>query len=615
MRLEPLRNPSLETNPRTTHAAGTRALLCAAIAATAFNVTSCGPSDTDTNGNEAGAAGMAGMAGSAGEGGTAGTGGVGGTGGIEGGTGGTAGSGGGDACKSLTYGGLAYKKYDVGQTGSFEVALGNQHPDKAYNNTRFTMINGEVLTKASKVILEKVEYDNYQTQGYGPVGDVSGVRPVILGAEQDYVDDGTGHCVPNFAAVSASAMQNPAKRPTLESPLGMYATVLKVENSTEAVAPSTLLVDRTRSELSTLYTANTQADYLMGNSKPVVTASAVRGADGFITVDLAGTTDENVGNDLVLGKLNASAPGVTFAPIPGQPGKFRSTAASNLTSLNLSVAGLNQNLVDDTSATSVNVTDGTGGTGGAGGTGGTGGTGAEGGTGGVGGTAGEGGVGGVGGTGGVDGGTGGTGGVGGTAGEGGTGGLDGGVGGAGAGGTDAGTGGTGGVGGTGGIDAGTGGTGGVVDPCTGVDCNGHGTCAAGECNCNTGYADVDNDPMNDCNKCDTGYRYYPNCEVIPPPVISNLAIDCSSTWDMCGCQGLDYPVTFDVTDATDCTVTPSVFSGLGTPGTNTPVTINGIHASSTHTTGSDAGDIIELEANCNGPAGAATPAKIQFTIF
>ena len=109
---------------------------------------------------------------------------------------------------------------------------------------------------------------------------------------------------------------------------------------------------------------------------------------------------------------------------------------------------------------------------------------------------------------------------------------------------------------------------------------------------------------------------YPNCEAIPPaPVITGLGIDCSSTWDMCGAGGLDYPVSFNVTNATNCTVTPHLISGGGPPGANGPVTINGNSASSTHTTGPYTLDVIELEANCDGPGGVAIPATVQFTLY
>ncbi|MFH0838502.1 MAG: hypothetical protein V1880_04530 [Patescibacteria group bacterium] len=94
---------------------------------------------------------------------------------------------------------------------------------------------------------------------------------------------------------------------------------------------------------------------LMSNSKPNISASATRDQDGHIVLDLTGTTDEGVGNDMVLSKLNASAPSVTFAPVPGQPGKFKTITPSALTSLNLSVAGLNEGLADYTTVKKIEV--------------------------------------------------------------------------------------------------------------------------------------------------------------------------------------------------------------------------------------------------------------------
>ncbi|MBU0706565.1 hypothetical protein KJ662_01535, partial [Patescibacteria group bacterium] len=197
--------------------------------------------------------------------------------------------------------------------------------------------------------------------------------------------------------------------------------------------------------------------YFPANSKPAVSSKVTRDQEGHIVVDLAGTTDEGDGSDMVLEKLGISAGGgLTFVPVPGQPGKWRSADPSNLGSFNLSVAGLSEGVTDDTTALDVNVP--------------------------------------------------------------------------------------------------------------------------------------------------------------PKPEISNLAIDCSSTNGFCLSQGINYPVIFSITNATDCSVTPSLISGDGPPGTNGPVIINGINASSVHTTGPWAGDTIELKADCNGPGGSATPQAIQFTL-
>lgn len=411
--------------------AGTRALLAVTMAAGALTLTGCGPGDGGNNGGQGGSAGVSGHAGEGGTGGTeGGAGGTAGTGGLDGGTGGEAGAGGSDPCKSLTFNGLASRVYQPGETGAFTVSLGAQHPDKAYNDTTFTMVSGDLAAQKTAIGLVKEAYNSNQYQTpYGPVGPVSGIEVVAYDPDQPYVyDQNIQDCALNLVDVNDAVLSNPAKQPTLESPMAMYSSELRVENSVQTPVPFTLLADRTRFAVSNLSTkSHPKVDFLFANSLPIVPAgvSAVRDANGFITVDLAGVTDEGDGSANILSKLGLTAPGVTFAPVSGQPGKFRTTAASNLTSLDLSVAGANQSWVADTTLKSgVTVTE--------------------------------------------------------------------------------------------------------TDPCQGVNCNGHGTCVSGACNCDPGFANNDSNPNEDCDGCDLQSGLYNNdypvCspDVTPPnaPVIT-----------------------------------------------------------------------------------------------
>jgi hypothetical protein len=146
------------------------------------------------------------------------------------------------------------------------------------------------------------------------------------------------------------------------------------------------------------------------------------------------------------------------------------------------------------------------------------------------------------------------------------------------------------------------------DPCDEVDCNGHGTCTDGSCECDPGYANDDSDPTDDCDSCDTGYQGYPNCGVIPPPEITNLAIDCSGgpVPGSCAAGGFPYPVDFNATDATSCNATPEViFGSSSAEGSTSLVNLIGTDGSFDYTTGLSGG-IVRITVDCNGIGGFDT---------
>ena len=383
-------------------------------------------------------------------------------------TGGTGGETGEDPCEDLQFEGLASKRFDPGEVGSFEVSLDASHPDAAYNTTRFEMVSGDIVIQPSLIGLRKVVKDNHQT-GYSTVGDLDGIRPIVIDADQHYIEDGQGGCELNLVSVNTMELSDPAKQPMMDAPNGVFATVFEEKNGGETLAAYTLTADRTRFALSNLTTLDDTTEVFMTNSKPVVAASAHRELDGHIVANLAGTTDESDGSDNVLGKLNLAAQGVIFSPVPGQPGTFRSNNPSNLTSLDMLVAGLNEGMVDDTSMQTVQVTETDPCIG-------------------------------------VD--------------CNGNGTCNGGdcVCDAGYVNDDADP----------QDDCDSCDVGYVgypncePDPCLNVECNGNGTCENGACNCDPGYANDDMNAADDCDSCDVGYVGYPNCQ--PDPCVG---VDCN----------------------------------------------------------------------------------------
>ena len=146
-----------------------------------------------------------------------------------------------------------------------------------------------------------------------------------------------------------------------------------------------------------------------------------------------------------------------------------------------------------------------------------------------------------------------------------------------------------------------------TDPCLGINTNGHGTCENGLVTCDEGFANDDVNPNEDCDGCDTGYRNYPTCEVIPAPEITGLGIHCSSTGGYCLSNWpTPYSANFNVENATDCVANAIVVSGNGSPGNTSAVTVNGNVGSLNYTSGSDSGDLIRVSVTCNGPGGSGS---------
>jgi len=93
-----------------------------------------------------------------------------------------------------------------------------------------------------------------------------------------------------------------------------------------------------------------------------------------------------------------------------------------------------------------------------------------------------------------------------------------------------------------------------------------------------------------------------NIEVeIEAPSINGLSVECGE-WG-CLSAGEIYPVTFDVTDATNGSASVELISGLGTAGSVSNVTIDGDAGYLEYTSGSTAGDVIRITVEATGPGG------------
>ncbi|MBU1683002.1 hypothetical protein KJ742_03580 [Patescibacteria group bacterium] len=93
-----------------------------------------------------------------------------------------------------------------------------------------------------------------------------------------------------------------------------------------------------------------------------------------------------------------------------------------------------------------------------------------------------------------------------------------------------------------------------------------------------------------------------NIEVeIETPSISGLNIECGE-WG-CLSGGETYPITFDVTDATNCSTSVELVSGLGTTGSVSNVTIDENSGYLEYTTGSSAYDVVRITVEATGPSG------------
>ena len=239
--------------------------------------------------------------------------------------------------------------YEIGESGAFTLS-GLTGPDARYNGMNFEVKDGSMFVGRARVGLYKVIYDNYR-QGYEAIGDMSGVRPVVVDADRPYIEDPeNGGCRLNLVDVDMRVLDDPEKRPVMKTPQNYYTTAFNVkDNNYEEVGDYELTADRTQVRLDSLHTASRKLDVILGNSRPALTAAAHRDAEGHIVVNIAGTTDEGFGDDSILERLSCDAEGLSFEAVPGQPHMRRSTAPSNLTALELSVAGLNEGLTDDTS--------------------------------------------------------------------------------------------------------------------------------------------------------------------------------------------------------------------------------------------------------------------------
>lgn len=502
--------------------------------------------------------------GSAGMGGDGGTGGTendaGGTGGTEvdgGGTGGT--DGGTDPCEGIEVPGMVSVTLDDGEEGE---AMITDQSSPFYGAG--IKIPGAVLADSmrARFIVTGLVADN-APNGYNLVKDQSGVDIVAVPADRQMVmDEDSGNCVPNTLPLDPSLAMpsNIDKRPEVHSPAGIRGTIAFREgNGFElpgAGHTSQVTAGNTVARVAHL------SEYIAVNSVPVIAASASAGADKRVTIDLSGSTDEGESGTMIYEGLELEVDGHSFSRVNGSPHLWRSDAplSTGQHTLDLTVIGLNGAAVDSAmSQLTVDIVDG--------------------------------------------------------------------------------------------------------DPCVAVDCGDNGTCVDGACECDTHYAGADcgscdpdsipssadgdvcvddpclPDPCNanadscsvngadqavcacgagyagaSCDSCDAGYRNYPDCELIPAPEITNLGIDCSSTGNFCFSGSLQYPATFNVTEADDCDANvETISSGSDTPGSVSAVNLVANNGSLTHTTGGPAGATIRITVGCDGDGGSDS-AFVDFVL-
>jgi len=299
-------------------------MLAIALAAS-ISSAGCGPKDETDPGTAGG-----GTGGSAGEGGT-------------GGTAGAGGSGGDNPCEGLMFDGLSSEVVNPGETKTITVNLGDNSPDKMYNDLSIQLKSDKVALIGLTAKTEVNAADGYQ------LVDMRGFRTIAIDPEKHYRLNSNGECELNTVNVNSDEM-------TINSPPGMWLSALRIpEGGGDGVLEDfELTAEGTRASVSEL----NGEGYLFANTKPAPPESApapvnaTRDQDGHIVLDLAGWTDEGDGSDLVLGKLGVLATGVTFAAIPNEPGKFRSVDPSNLGSFDLHVTGLGEGYADDTTVVS-----------------------------------------------------------------------------------------------------------------------------------------------------------------------------------------------------------------------------------------------------------------------
>ncbi len=316
------KNPS--SGPRTALTARSRYMLAIALTA-ALSSAGCGPKDETDPGTAGG-----GTGGSAGEGGTAGAG----------------GSGGDNPCEGLMFNGLASEVVNPGETKTITVNLGDNNPDKIYNDLSIQLKSDKAALIGLTAKTEVNVADDYE------LVDMRGFRTVAIDPEKHYRLNDDGGCDLNTVTVNSDET-------IVTSPPGMWLSALRIpEGGGDGVLEDfELTAEGTRTSISEL----NGEGYLFANTKPAPPESApapvnaTRDQDGHIVLDLAGWTDEGDGSDLVLGKLGVLATGVTFAAIPNEPGKFRSVDPSNLGSFDLFVTGLGEGYADDTTMVGVNV--------------------------------------------------------------------------------------------------------------------------------------------------------------------------------------------------------------------------------------------------------------------
>ncbi|MDH5753253.1 MAG: calcium-binding EGF-like domain-containing protein, partial [Deltaproteobacteria bacterium] len=226
------------------------------------------------------------------------------------------------SCEGLTVDGMMKFELDPGMIGEGKVDLEATNPDAIYNGFGLRIPNGNILkTPVPAVYVMQRGLTDNAPLGTNQVGDLNDVRALVVDAANQRIPDANGNCVPHELELDEVAMQDSNKRPVFVAPV--HGTLYSIDNgiyNPPGVAHSSVLTPAgMEGKLSHL------GQYMLVNTLPKEQVKASADLQGFVTVDLSGTTDEGDGSAFVMNNLLFSVDGHTFARDSVQPHIYKST--------------------------------------------------------------------------------------------------------------------------------------------------------------------------------------------------------------------------------------------------------------------------------------------------